>query len=186
MCVWCGCGNGCRVRLKQNKYPVVMLTQGDSKRYDWYADERTWSTRMAYRVAVSENFMVSASIARIARITRSSPPLDSCVLLCAILLCGCRADYNSLCWLCMQNINECLDQFSHDCYAFGLVYICALVQKFSALVHSIKILCYVSSNPRVLVHNTSICALVQNISISSTRSKYAYSYMHSFKPRLPF
>jgi hypothetical protein len=35
------CLNICRVRLKQNRYPVLLLTQGVNNKYDDYPDPRT-------------------------------------------------------------------------------------------------------------------------------------------------
>ena len=32
-----------RIRLKQNRYPVLLLTQGINSKYDDYSDPRTWT-----------------------------------------------------------------------------------------------------------------------------------------------
>lgn len=32
-----------RIRLKQNRYPVLLLTQGVNSKYDDYLDPRTWT-----------------------------------------------------------------------------------------------------------------------------------------------
>ena len=32
-----------RIRLKQNRYPVLLLTQGINSKYDDYLDPRTWT-----------------------------------------------------------------------------------------------------------------------------------------------
>ena len=32
-----------RIRLKQNRYPVLLLTQGINTKYDKYQDPRTWT-----------------------------------------------------------------------------------------------------------------------------------------------
>ena len=48
-----------RMRRKQSVFPVIMLTQGESERYSWYADPRTWSTHMAFDVAAHHKFLVT-------------------------------------------------------------------------------------------------------------------------------
>uniref|UniRef100_V5GPA3 Glycerophosphocholine phosphodiesterase n=1 Tax=Anoplophora glabripennis TaxID=217634 RepID=V5GPA3_ANOGL len=40
------------IRLKQNKYPVMFLTVGESKIYDKYSDPRCWSIKSAAQYAV--------------------------------------------------------------------------------------------------------------------------------------
>ena len=37
------CINIFRIRLKQNRYPVLLLTQGINSKYDDYSDPRTWT-----------------------------------------------------------------------------------------------------------------------------------------------
>ena len=37
------CLNICRIRLKQNRHPVLLLTQGINSQYEDYADPRTWT-----------------------------------------------------------------------------------------------------------------------------------------------
>ncbi len=41
----------CRLRAKQNKYPVLFLTQADTKKYPMYRDPRCWSVEKAARFA---------------------------------------------------------------------------------------------------------------------------------------
>ncbi|KFD65463.1 hypothetical protein M514_03854 [Trichuris suis] len=45
------------IQLKQNKYPVLFLTQGDSKRYERYADVRMQSSRIAIHFARSNGLL---------------------------------------------------------------------------------------------------------------------------------
>ena len=46
----------CRVRYKQNKYPVLFLTSGECTKYDKYHDKRTHSIQDA------SNFVETAGI----------------------------------------------------------------------------------------------------------------------------
>lgn len=43
------------LRRKQNRFPVLFLTQGDTKKYPQYMDCRTWNVEMALRFALSES-----------------------------------------------------------------------------------------------------------------------------------
>ena len=50
-----------RVRSKQNKYPVLFLTQGVNTKYEDYRDPRTWSIPMAAKfVDMAEIFGINA------------------------------------------------------------------------------------------------------------------------------
>lgn len=51
----------CRLRLKQNKYPVFFLTQGVTKKYPPYRDPRTQSIPMAVNYANTAGILVSES-----------------------------------------------------------------------------------------------------------------------------
>lgn len=48
-----------RVRQKQNKYPILFLTQGISDRYPELMDIRCQTTQIAISFAQSENILVS-------------------------------------------------------------------------------------------------------------------------------
>lgn len=48
-----------RVRHKQNKYPVLFLTQGESKLYPELMDLRSRTTPIAITFAQFENLLVS-------------------------------------------------------------------------------------------------------------------------------
>lgn len=48
-----------RVRLKQNKYPILFLTQGISQKYPELMDVRCQTTQIAVSFAQSENILVS-------------------------------------------------------------------------------------------------------------------------------
>lgn len=48
-----------RVRHKQNKYPILFLTQGISDRYPEIMDIRCQTTQIAISFAQSENILVS-------------------------------------------------------------------------------------------------------------------------------
>ena len=48
-----------RLRLKQNRYPVLLLTQADTKIYPHYADVRTQSVMMAAEFAQAHDLLVS-------------------------------------------------------------------------------------------------------------------------------
>ena len=49
------CLNIYRLRLKQNRYPVLLLTQGVNTKYPEYADPRTWTIENGSNfVAVAE------------------------------------------------------------------------------------------------------------------------------------
>ena len=37
--------NGFRLSCKQNRYPVLLLTQGRNSKYDDYRDPRTWTIK---------------------------------------------------------------------------------------------------------------------------------------------
>lgn len=43
------------LRAKQNRYPVLFLTQGDTKKYAPYEDSRTSTVEMAFQFAISES-----------------------------------------------------------------------------------------------------------------------------------
>lgn len=62
----CVCSNLClcsfRVRHKQNKYPILFLTQGISDRYPEIMDIRCQTTQIAISFAQSENILVSTNI----------------------------------------------------------------------------------------------------------------------------
>ncbi|CDW55376.1 GDPD domain containing protein [Trichuris trichiura] len=45
------------IQLKQNKYPVLFLTQGDSRRYERYADVRMQSSKVAIHFAHSNGLL---------------------------------------------------------------------------------------------------------------------------------
>ena len=47
------------LRLKQNKYPVLMLTQADTTIFPMYADVRTQSIMMAAEFAQAHGLLVS-------------------------------------------------------------------------------------------------------------------------------
>ena len=47
------------LRMKQNKYPVLFLTQGDTPRWVSYTDPRSLSVRLAADFAVSNSLLVS-------------------------------------------------------------------------------------------------------------------------------
>jgi hypothetical protein len=51
----------CRLHLKQNKYPVMFLTQGVTKKYPPYRDPRTHTMQMAVNYANSAGILVSIS-----------------------------------------------------------------------------------------------------------------------------
>lgn len=44
-----------RLQLKQNKYPVLFLTQGETKKYSPFKDQRNRSIKMAVWFALSMN-----------------------------------------------------------------------------------------------------------------------------------
>lgn len=48
-----------RVRQKQNKYPILFLTQGISEKYPELMDIRCQTTQIAISFAQSENILVS-------------------------------------------------------------------------------------------------------------------------------
>ena len=51
----------CRIRLKQNRYPALLLTQGINSKYDDYYDPRTWTIKNGSNfVAMSEILGVAA------------------------------------------------------------------------------------------------------------------------------
>lgn len=50
-----------RMRRKQNKYPILFLTQGVSEIYPQLMDIRCQTTQIAMSVAQSENILVSAA-----------------------------------------------------------------------------------------------------------------------------
>lgn len=50
-----------RVRQKQNKYPILFLTQGISDKYPELMDIRCQTTQIAMSFAQSENILVSSS-----------------------------------------------------------------------------------------------------------------------------
>lgn len=47
-----------RIRLKQNKYPVMFLTQGVTSKYPPYHDQRCQGVPMAVHFAVSLGILV--------------------------------------------------------------------------------------------------------------------------------
>lgn len=49
-----------RVRHKQNKYPILFLTQGISEKYPELMDIRCQTTQIAISFAQSENILVSS------------------------------------------------------------------------------------------------------------------------------
>lgn len=51
-----------RIRLKQNKYPVMFLTQGVTEKYPMYNDPICQTIPMAIHFAVSANILVSALV----------------------------------------------------------------------------------------------------------------------------
>lgn len=58
-----GCGFGYimyRARFKQNKYPVMFLTQGVTKKYPEYLDARTKNIEAAINFANSADLLVSS------------------------------------------------------------------------------------------------------------------------------
>lgn len=50
-----------RVRLKQNKYPLLFLTQGQTDKYPPYLDTRTSSIPMAAYFGLNMDILVSHS-----------------------------------------------------------------------------------------------------------------------------
>ena len=51
----------CRIRLKQNRYPVLLLTQGINSKYDDLFDPRTWTIENgSHFVAMAEILWVNA------------------------------------------------------------------------------------------------------------------------------
>lgn len=48
-----------RLRMKQNKYPVMFLTQGVTMKYEDYFDPRTHSIPMGVHFALSIGILVS-------------------------------------------------------------------------------------------------------------------------------
>lgn len=47
-----------RARLKQNKYPVMFLTHGVTKKYPPFSDPRMWNVENAINFANSEDLLV--------------------------------------------------------------------------------------------------------------------------------
>ena len=75
-----------RVRQKQNKYPILFLTQGISEKYPELMDVRCQTTQIAISFAQSENILVSWK-----------SKIVSHELLCLTLLSDCNqltAEYN--------------------------------------------------------------------------------------------
>ena len=52
------------VRLKQNRYPVLLLTQGINSKYDDYVDPRTWTIKNGSNFVgmVSHNMSIATRI----------------------------------------------------------------------------------------------------------------------------
>ena len=48
-----------RIRLKQNKYPVMFLTQGVTEKYPMYNDPICQTIPMAIHYAISSNILAS-------------------------------------------------------------------------------------------------------------------------------
>jgi hypothetical protein len=72
----------CRLRLKQNKYPVVFLTQGVTKKYPPYRDPRTQNIPMAVRYANSAGILVS-------KVLESVFTFENSISVMYVLICSC-------------------------------------------------------------------------------------------------
>lgn len=53
------------MRQKQNKYPILFLTQGISNKYPEMMDIRCQTTQIAISFAQSENIMVSSEMQKV-------------------------------------------------------------------------------------------------------------------------
>lgn len=53
------------LRLKQNRYPVMLLTQADTTAYESYGDQRTKSVTMAAEFCIAHDLLVGIPSKRV-------------------------------------------------------------------------------------------------------------------------